>query len=91
MDEEDFKNPELTKNNPALDAINHLIESATPKERAGQCKLDGKTANWWPLPARRSHGVAEHQYDRIAPQEELRNEPVLFKAANVRARVRVVT
>ena len=41
MDEEDFKNPEMVENNPALDAINKLIDSASPKARAEQCKLDG--------------------------------------------------
>jgi len=41
MDEEDFNNPEMTENNPALDAINKMIESATPRQRAIQCKEDG--------------------------------------------------
>ena len=41
MDEEDFKNPEMVDNNPALEAINQLIESATPRERAVQSKEDG--------------------------------------------------
>ena len=41
MDEDDFNDPNVTENNPALDAINRLIESATPRERAAQCKLDG--------------------------------------------------
>ncbi len=41
MDEEDLKNPDIVKSNPALEAINHLIESSSAKERAGQCKLDG--------------------------------------------------
>ena len=41
MDEEDFKNPEMVDNNPALEAINQMIESATPRERAVQSKEDG--------------------------------------------------